>query len=312
MRSQCLYALCFTLGAAVLLTAGCADREAKREKDADSAYFLAHRDLEEDVADLTKAIEGYRKVARDYPGTAGAGKAETRAAQLERAAAMFARVDSVSRDSIAAFYREVCAVAPGYAPAMRKLGTIYYNDTRLGGRSAFQIRSVELADRVLRTWGRQDSLWSTYEFRPTAEDRAWQDNLCRQATDVARMLEGLNRYREALKVTTRGLHYGVSENVRSEAKIFASYYSFRTGAYEEGIALAKEALAYEYLSDNNEGRAYHVIGLCLLQDYDRTKDIADLDAAIDALNSSVTADPAMRQARQLLKTLREARQRLAS
>jgi len=290
----------------------CTGPDVEREKEAEGAYYLVYRDHEDAIERLPDALTGYRELAQKYAGTRAASKAQDRIVQLERAGELMARVDSVSQDSLKDFYRGVLRAAPGYTPAVRKLGTIYYNSTRLVGLSAASMNSKAMADKALGTWQQQDSLWSDYVFRPTPDDRRWQDNLCKQATGVARMLESFRRYREALEVVNRGLHYGAGDDVTSNTKVFASFYSFRAGRYEEAIGLAREALDYEHLSSNSQGRAYHVIGLCLFQIFDRTKDVADLDAAIEALNASVNADSSMTEARKMLKTLRQHRQRLAS
>ena len=295
-----------------LLTFGCGGQDARLEKEAQAAYYLVHRDSEDSIDRLSQALEDYSALAAKYTGTQTAQEALDRVEQLKLAGALLAKADSVPKDSLKVFYRRAVDLAPGYAPAVRKLGTLYYNDTHLGGRSAAMLGSDEIADRVLRTWRQQDSLWSDFRFRPTPGDREWQDRLCKQATDVARMLESIRRYGEALQVVSRGLHYGAGEDVVFRAKVFAAFYTFRAARYEEAIALAGEALAYEHLSDNSKGRAYHVIGLSRLQLHERTKDLADLDAAIEALNASVGADPSMGEARKLLKALREQRQRLAS
>jgi hypothetical protein len=76
--------------------------------------------------------------------------------------------------------------------------------------------------------------------------------------------------------------------------------------------LAKEALTYEFLEQNDRARAYHVIGLCYSTRYSRSKSMDDLDAAINALNEAVGIEPTMTKARDLLKTLRKYRQSLPS
>jgi len=295
-----------------LVVFGCEGRDDRREQEAQASYYLIHRDSEDSVEHLPQALEGYRALARQYANTETAQEALDRVKQLESAGALLAEADSVARDSFKVFYRRVVNLAPGWAPAVKKLATVYYNDTNLSGRTAVKLESGPMADRVLHTWRQQDSLWTDYQFRPTPEDREWQDRLCDQATDVARMLESFRRYRESLEVVTRGLHYGAGEGAVSKAKVFASFYTFRSARYEEAIALAREALAYEHLSSNSKGRAYHVIGLSHLQLHERTKSLTDLDAAIEALNASVGADPSMGDARELLKALREQRRRLAS
>ena len=75
-----------------------------------------------------------------------------------------------------------------------------------------------------------------------------------------------NPFREydlALRVINRGLEYASGEDVIfSQAKVFAAYCTFWRGKaedFQQGVSLAKEALSYEFLSDNDRARAYHVI-----------------------------------------------------
>jgi tetratricopeptide (TPR) repeat protein len=161
-------------------------------------------------------------------------------------------------------------------------------------------------------WTEQDSIWSGYTFRHLPVDRKWRDRLCRQAVDIARMLQTFKRFDEALKVVNRGIQYGAGEDVIARARVFASYYSFCTQDSEDAIVLAGDALSYESLSDKDKARAYHVLGLGYTDIYQKTRELSDLDAAIEALNSSVRIAPSNREVKKLLKTLRVERQKLAS
>ena len=124
-----------------------------------------------------------------------------------------------------------------------------------------------------------------------------------------------SEFDRASDVLQRGLHYGNSEDVRAKAKVVAGFCAFRKGkkaSLEEGIALSKEALDYEFLSDEDRARAYHVIGLCYTYLHQDSGEMADLDAAIKALNECVNIDNGMADARDLLKTLRQMREKLPS
>ena len=101
--------------------------------------------------------------------------------------------------------------------------------------------------RLQRVWAFQDSLWSAYPFRPTHTDRAMRNALCLHAVNVARMLEGSKRYDEALDAIGRALSYGGGKDELAEAKVFGSFYRFRTGDSDGAIAFAKEALKNEDL-----------------------------------------------------------------
>ena len=209
-------------------------------------------------------------------------------------------------------YEKVCVVAPGYAPAVRSLGTFYYNNTYLASRSAAMTQSSLIVDNVMDAWAKQDSLWSTYTFRPTPEDRKWRDTLCKQATQVGRMLEAVKRYEDALRAVERGLEYASGEDVIAHAEVFASFYIYRSGRFEEGIQRARKALTYEFLEKEDQARAYHVVGLCYSTLYSQNKDLKALDAAIEALNKSVGINPGNSEARDMLKSLRSHRQTIPS
>ena len=297
------------VGMGLLTTLGCADRQARQEKEAERMYVTTG-DLEEDLQTLPEAIARYRNIVERYPDTQAAKKAQERHLKLQEAQKLLAKLETVHEDSLAGFYERVCEVIPDYLAVLKKLGAVYYKDINLTSRTAARFRSKRLAERVLGVWSKQDGLWSGYAFRPISEDRRWRDRLCAQAVDVARMLEEFRRHEEALKVVNRGLEYGVGEDVKAHARVFAAFYTFRMARNREGIALAEDALSYAFLPTEDQARAYHVIGLCYTYLHQETGELADLDAAIEALNMSVNIDSSMKHARDLLKKLRIQRRRL--
>ena len=286
------------------LFAGCDNEAAKKARKAERLFYVVFRDMEERVEDLPQTIAQYAGIAEDYGETPSGRKAAERVAQLEAARALLAGLDSLSAGEWVSVYARVDSVAPGYPPVVRALGRHFYNNTYLASRSASMTGRSELIEGVLIAWQRQDSLWTKYEFRPTEEDKAWKDRLCRQATDVARMLEGVRRYPEALRIVSRGLEYAVGDDAIAHASVFAAYYTFRAARYEEGIELAKRALAYQYLEKDDQARAHHVIGLCFWRLSDRRNDSSALQKAIDALNEALRIDPELTSVKALLKELR--------
>lgn len=286
------------------LCAGCDNEAAHREKRAQRLYYVVFRDLEEQVDSLPQTIEQYAGIAEEYGDTPSGRKAAVRHGQLAKARALLAESDSLGAGQRVPLYSRVDSVAPGYPPVVRTLGRHFYNSTYLASRRGAMTREPEVIRSVIEIWGQQDSLWSKYEFRPTEQDKAWRDKLCRQATDVARMLEGARRYAEALQIVSRGLEYGVGDDAIAHARVFASYYTFRSARYEEGVDLARKALDYEFLEKENRARAHHVIGLCFWRLSERRKQSSDLQKAIDALNEALRIDPGLTPARDLLKELR--------
>lgn len=286
------------------LCAGCDNEAARREKKAQRLYYVVFRDLEEQVDSLPQTIEQYAGIAGEYGDTPSGRKAAVRHDQLVKAQVLLAGSDSLGAGQWVPLYSRVDSVAPGYPPVVRALGRHYYNNTHLNSRSGATTRHPWIIQSVLSVWGRQDSLWSKYEFRPTEADKAWRDKLCRQATDVARMLESVRRYADALQVVSRGLEYGVGDDAIAHARVFAAYYTFRSARYEEGVDLARKALDYEFLEKENRARAHHVIGLCFWRLSERRKQPSDLQKAIDALNEALRIDPGLTHVRDLLKELR--------
>jgi len=295
--------------------AGCAaDKTSEQQAE---RMLVTARDLEDGMDTLPNAIARYAEVVAKYPKTEAAKSASSRQDQLLKIQEMFAEGLPEDPDSVVAFYEKATRVAPGYFALLKKLGTIYFNQTTLLNPSAVKTRYKGYKDESVVVWEKQDKLWQTYTFRPLPSDRLWQDNLCRQAIDVAEMLidKEFSEFDRASNVLQRGLHYGNSEDVRAKAKVVAGFCAFRKGKKEnlqEGIALSKEALDYEFLTDMDRARAYHVIGLCYTYLHQDTGEMADLDAAIKALNECVNIDSGMADARDLLKSLRQIREKLPS
>ena len=299
-------------GTVLLMTAGCSNRQTKEEAEADRMYYVAFRDLEEELKSLPEAIQQYSDITKKYSHTSAGKKATVRLVELESAQVELAGSDTLSGNGWIPVYTRADSVAPGYPPVTKRLGTYFYNNTYLASRSGAMTQNPTIVESVLRMWETQVRLWSRYQFRETPDDRRWRDNLCKQATQIARMLEAVRRYGDALDIVNKGLDYAIGEDVIAHARVFASFYNFRKAKYKEGIELAKEALTYEFLEQNDRARAYHVIGLCYSTRYSRSNSMDDLDAAINALNEAVGIEPTMVEARDLLKTLRKYRQGLPS
>lgn len=305
---------CFVFGALLIGAMGCGDQ--RDESDAQRALASA-RDLEEELADLPQAIARYGEIAAQFPSTRAARAAQSRRAMLERVQTRLAGRDSVSQDSTQVFYEAVVAIAPDYFAALKKLGTNYSNQIFLNAPLAAKLGMVAAKNHSLKIWAKQDSMWSRYDFRPIPSNRFWRDQLCKDALKVTKMLiaQAFRDYDLALAVIHRGLDYASGKDAISQAKVYAAYCAFWRGEpsdLQRGIALANEALSYEFLSDNDRARAYHVIGLCHRYLYQDSKDMAHLDAAIKALNEAVNIDGDMGEAKELLKEARRQRARIAS
>ena len=307
---------CFVFGALLIGAIGCGEQRDARESDAQRALASA-RDLEEELADLPQAIARYGEIAAQFPSTQAARAAQSRRAMLEQAQTRLADRDSISQDSTQVFYEAVVEIAPDYFAALKKLGTNYSNQLYLSTRLAARMGMESTKDHSLSIWAKQDSMWSRYDFRPIPSNREWQDQLCKDALNVTEMLiaQAFRDYDRALAVINRGLAYASGKDVISRTKVYAAYCVFWQGEpsdLQRGIALANEALSYEFLSDNDRARAYHVIGLCHAYLYQNSEDVADIDKAIKALNEAVNIDETMGAARELLKDLRQQRAKMAS
>lgn len=278
----------------------CEDREQQA-----AIAAAGSRELEQAVESLQASIDSYKEVANTYPGTPSGTNAQSRSEQLEAAQSLIITLQAAGSDSILRVAGDVLEVAPNYLPALAPISRHLLKESEFWGRFASQRKDNSVADRVLKLWAQQDSLWSNYPFLATPVDRGWGDVVCVHATDVARMLEGLRRYKEAHAVVTRGLGYGRSRPVLSEAKVFASFYTFRLGNYEGAVTLADEALETEEISTNLKARAHHVKGLGYTYLYQRSERPEDLDSAISSLNEAIGLAPEMKDVRTLLRKLRE-------
>lgn len=304
--------LVWGLAAGALLLGGwsCSGRGAA-EKEAEREFYVVARDLEQDLATLPEAIGRYGELAKRHPATEAGQRAGRRREELVEAQALLSALEETPADSLEVLYRTVCRAAPGYPPALRELGQLYYNNTHLSSVTASTLRHTGMADRVMRIWGLQDSLWSGYAFKAIPVDREWRNRLCNQALHVAQMLQEFKRFPEALDVVNRGISYTADEGTLAQARVYAAYYTYQVSRYRDGIELAEQALAFERLGESERARALHVIGLCYTYLHQDSKNPSDLEAAIQALNQSVVTDPSQKDPRELLKSLRKAQQRQA-
>ena len=308
MKFKCVVLLLFGL-------IGCGG-QSPLENDA-QRMLASVRDLEEELADLPQAIARYGEISAQFPHTEAEKTARARRAILERVQMRLAEREAVPEDSIEAFYEGVVEIAPDYFAALKKLGTNYSNQIHFTTRFAANTGAVQIKEQAIGIWEKQDRMWSRYTFRPIPSNRFWQDQLCKDALNITEMLidKSFREYDRALSIINKGLDYASGEDVISRAKVYAAYCTFWQGETEDfhqGVTLAKEALSYEFLSDNNRARAYHVIGLCYAYIYQDSEDMAHLDEAIKALNEAVNIDGNMGEAKQLLKALRHQRGRVAS
>ena len=308
MKFKCVVLLLFGL-------VGCGG-QSTLENDA-QRMLASVRDLEEELADLPQAIAQYGEISAQFPHTEAEKTARARRAMLERVQTRLAEREAVPEDSIEAFDEGVVEIAPDYFAALKKLGTHYSNQIHFTTRFAANTGAVQIKEQAIGIWEKQDRRWSRYTFRPISSNRFWQDQLCKDALNITEMLidKSFREYNHALSIINKGLDYASGEDVISRAKVYAAYCTFWQGEaedYHQGIALAKEALSYEFLSDNNRARAYHVIGLCYTYIYQDSEDMAHLDEAVKALNEALNINGNMGDAKELLKALRQQRERVAS
>ncbi len=308
MKFKCVVLLLFGL-------IGCGG-QSPLENDA-QRMLASVRDLEEELADLPQAIARYGEISAQFPHTETEKTARARRSMLERVQTRLAEREAVPKDSIEAFYEAVVEIAPDYFAALKKLGTHYSKQIDVTTRFAANTGAEQIKEQAIGIWKKQDRIWSRYTFRPIPSNRFWQDQLCKDALNITEMLiaKPFRDYNDALDIINKGLDYASGEDVISRAKVYAAYCTFWQGKSEDfhqGVALAKEALSYEFLSDNNRARAHHVIGLCYAYIYQDTEDRAHLDEAIKALNEAVNIDGNMGDAKELLKALRQQRGRVAS
>ena len=294
---------------------GCGEQSAL-ENDA-QRMLSSVRDLEEELADLPQALAQYGEISAQFPHTEAEKTARARRAMLEQVQTRLSDREAVPEDSIEAFYERVVEIAPDYFATLKKLGTNYSNQIHFTSRFAANTGAVQIKEQAMGIWEKQDRMWSRYTFRPIPSNRFWQDQLCKDALNITEMLiaRPFRDYSRALSVIDKGLAYASGEDVISRAKIYAAYCTFWQGKaedFEQGVTLAKEALKYEFLSDNDRARAYHVVGLCYAYIYQDSEDMTHLDEAIKALNEAVNIDGNMGEAKELLKALRLQRERVAS
>ena len=308
MKLKCVVLLLFGL-------VGCGGQSAL---ESDAQRLLASvRDMEEELVDLPQAIARYGEISAQFPNTEAEKTARARRAMLEQVQARLANREAISKDSILVFYEGVVEIAPDYFAALKKLGTHYSNQIHLITRFAANTGAMQIKEQAIGIWEKQDRLWSRYTFRPIPSNRFWQDQLCKDALNITEMLiaKSFREYDRAQSIINKGLDYASGEDVISRAKVYAAYCVFWQGKaedFQQGVVLAKEALSYEFLSDNDRARAYHVIGLCYAYIYQDTEDMTHLDEAIRALNEAVNIDGNMGEAKLLLKELRQQRERVAS
>jgi tetratricopeptide (TPR) repeat protein len=293
--------------------AGCSGK-ADQEQEA-QRQVLSVRDLEEELETLPQAISRYSEIAQKYSGTPAAEKAKQRKEKLDQVQELLSKNQHLPSDQLQEVYESALSLAPDYLAVLKKLGTIYFNQTHLAALGAVNTGIIEMQEGVIETWNKQSKIWSAYEFRAIPDDRLWQDRLCKQAIDVTKMLidQRYREYEKGLRVIQEGLAFAAGEDVKAQAKVYAAYCTFWKGKkedFEKGIAFAQEALAYDFLPDEDKARAYHVTGLCYTYLYQDTKKMADLDAAIKALNECVNIDNDMAEAKDLLKGLRQQRDRM--
>ncbi len=293
----------------VLGVFGCQGWNAAAQKEAER-QVVAVRDLEEELGDLPRAIQRYREIAQEFSGTKAGRRAKERYLKLLQVEEILAEIEVRPKEDQLAAYRKACTLLPDYPPSLRKVGVFNFNRTYLYSRTAAKLKDKLTANDVVEVWNEQDRLWSQYTFRATALDREWRDRLCRQAVEVARMLEAFRRYSEASEIVDRGLEYAANEDVKAHARVFASFYTFRKARFKAAIKLAEKALAYEFLSREDRSRAYHTIGLSYTYIHEDTGQLSDLDAGIKALNEAVLIDSSMAEAKRMLKVLRIQRERL--
>ena len=286
--------------------------------ESDAQRLLASvRDLEEELVDLSQAIARYGEISAQFPHTEAEKTARARRVMLEQVQTRLADREVIPKDSIEAFYESMVEVAPDYFAALKKLGANYSNQIHLITRFAANTGAVQIKEQAIGIWEKQDRMWSRYAFRPIPSNRFWQDQLCKDALNITEMLidKSFREYDRAQSIINKGLSYASGEDVISRAKVYAAYCAFWQGNaedFQQGVALAREALSYEFLSDNNRARAYHVIGLCYAYIYQDSEDMVHLDEAIKALNEAVNIDGNMGDAKLLLKELRQQRGRVAS
>ena len=299
-RMKLLSAL--ALGSLILVTA-CSDKDQGEPEAARTASIA--RDLEGDIDQLDAAMATYQKIAADYANTPTGKRCSERYAELASIRPMLEAFKTAEEDSIPAVSMRILRKAPNYEPVLYRLGSHYADRSKLYTRAAATYKDEAMANRLLRVWNFQDSLWAAYPFRPTHEDRGMRDVLCRHAINVGLMLKAQKRYQEAQVVLDRGITFGNNKDLLAEAKVYGAFYRFRNGESDAAFKVAGEALENEDLDKKLRAQAHHVQGLILTYRYQDNKQIADLENAIESLNEAVGLDPGIGDARDLLRELRK-------
>ncbi len=294
-------------------TGGCAKKEEVREGE---RMAVRARLLEDSPDSLAEAVALYRQVAGRFSGLPAGQQAGDRAERLARVEEVYRRTGKtvVGDSAVIQFCREVLTIAPDYRPAIRRLGGLYHGQidfvAQLAANPAWH--NEGLMKQAWSLWQEQDRLWSGYDFRPQGEDREWGDRLCRSSQVVANMLSKYDRYADALATVERGLSYARTDAEAARAKVYAAYYHFWLRHFEKTTNLAQEALDSGLLEKDEKARAYHAMGLGYTYLFQDSKDMGRLEKAIQALNESLLIEPQNPPARELLRTLRDAKEKLTA
>ncbi|MSS70895.1 MAG: hypothetical protein EXS64_05335 [Candidatus Latescibacteria bacterium] len=294
-------------------TGGC---EKKEDVKAGERMVSRARLLEDTPDSLTQAVALYRQAAALLSGLPTGQQARDRAEKLAGVEEVYRRTgETVVGDSaVIKFCQEVLVIAPDYRPAIRRLGTLYHNQidfaAQLVANPAWH--NEGLLKQIGSIWKEQDQLWSRYDFRPQAEDREWGDRLCQSSLVVANMLSKYGRYADALATVERGLSYASTDDKTALAKVYAAYYHFWLKDFEKTTKLAQEALDSGLLEKPEKARAYHALGLGYTYLFQDSKDRDHLEKAIKSLNESLLIEPQNPPARELLKAMRDAKEKLTA
>jgi tetratricopeptide (TPR) repeat protein len=301
--------------AAVVLSGagGCGKKEDAKEGE---RLMARARLLEEAPDSLAQAVALYRQVAGRLTGLPAGQQAGDRAERLAKVEEVYRRTGkTVAGDSaVIRFCQEVLAIAPDYRPAIRRLGGLYHSQidfvAQLAANPAWH--NEGLMKQAWSLWQEQDRLWSRYDFRPQGEDREWGDRLCRSSQVVANMLSKYDRYADALATVERGLSYARTDAEAARAKVYAAYYHFWLRHFEKTVNLAQEALDSGLLEKDEKARAYHAMGLGHTYLYQDSKDMGHLEKAIKSVNESLLIEPQNPPGRELLRSLRDAKEKLTA
>lgn len=300
------------LAGVLILAGGCGKKDGAKEGERMAARA---RLLEDRPDSLARAIALYRQVAGRFSGLPVGQQSRDRAEKLEKVAEIYGRSgETVQGDSaVIRFCQEVLAVTPDFRPAIRRLGGLYHSQLDFSAQLAATPawHNEGLMKQAWSIWQEQDRLWSRYDFRPQAEDREWGDRLCRSSQVVANMLSKYSRYADALAAVERGLAYARTDAEAAQAKVYAAYYHFWLKNFDQTTRLAQEALDSGLLEKPEKARAYHALGLGFTYLFQEKRDRGDLEKAIKALNESLLIEPQNPEVRELLRAMREAKEKLA-